>query len=150
MNCVKHRFSPLSIHFSHLPNWCSLIDSYLRHKTPCGIRKLTAAFISKIGFFSWLSWSLDFGAKMAEFPLPVLQIWWSRKWVAIQIQLMNIHVSECKYYCLRLVPKFGDVRDRQNWRLHRTDPARLLCYECKGLTCMLDPYRWGVRPHTNQ
>ena len=31
---------------------------------------------------------------------------------------MNIHVSECKYYCLHLVPKFGDVRDRQNWRLH--------------------------------
>ena len=57
---------------------------------------------------------------MAEFPLPVLQIWRSRKWVAIQIQLMNIHVSECKYYCLHFVPKFGDVCDRQNWRLHPT------------------------------
>ena len=56
---------------------------------------------------------LDFGAKMAEFPLPVLQIGRSRKRVAIQIQLINIHVSECKYYCLHLVPKFGDVRDRK-------------------------------------
>ena len=28
----------------------------------------------------------------------------------IQIQLMNIHVSECTYYCLHLVPKFGNVR----------------------------------------
>ena len=58
---------------------------------------------------------------MAEFPLPVLQIWRSRKRVAIQIQSMNIHVSECKYYCLHLVPKFGDMSDRQNWRLHPTD-----------------------------
>ena len=33
---------------------------------------------------------------------------------------MNIHVSECKYYCLHLVPKFGNVRDCQNWRLHPT------------------------------
>ena len=33
---------------------------------------------------------------------------------------MNIHVSECKYYCLHLVPKFGDMCDRQNWRLHPT------------------------------
>ena len=54
---------------------------------------------------------------MAEFPLPVLQIWRSRKRVAIQIQLMNIHMSECKYYCLHSVPKFGDMCDRQNWRL---------------------------------
>ena len=30
----------------HKPNWCSLIDNYFRHKTPCGIRKLTAAFLS--------------------------------------------------------------------------------------------------------
>ena len=58
---------------------------------------------------------------MTEFPLPVLQIWRSRKQVAIQIQLMNIRVSECKYYCLHLVPKFGDMCDRQNWRLHPTD-----------------------------
>ena len=57
---------------------------------------------------------------MAEFPLPVLQIWRSRKQVAIQIQLMNIHVSECKYYCLHLVSKYGNMCDRQNWRLHPT------------------------------
>ena len=113
-------FSPWSIHFSQT-KWCSLIDNYFRHKTPCGIRKLTAAFVSKIGVFSRFSWSLDFDAKMAEFPLPVLQIWRSRKRVAIQIQLMNIHVSEYKYYCLHLVPKFGDLCDRQNWRLHPTD-----------------------------
>ena len=62
---------------------------------------------------------------MAEFPLPVLQIWRSRKRVAIQIQLMYIHVSECKYYCLHLVPKFGDMCDRQNWRLHPTGFVRL-------------------------
>ena len=73
-----------------------MIDNYLRHKTHCGIRKLTAAFVYKIGVFSRFSWSLDFSAKMAEFPLPVLQIWRPRKRVAIQIQLMNIHVSECK------------------------------------------------------
>ena len=107
-------------------NWCSLIDKYFKHKTPCGMRKLTAAFVSKIQVFSRFSWSLDFGAKMAEFPLPVLQIWRSRKWVAIQIQLLNIHVSECKYYCLHLVPKFGDMCDRQNWRLHPTDAGRLI------------------------
>ena len=76
------------------------IDNYFRHKTPCGIRKLTVAFVSEIGVFSRFSWSLAFGAKMSEFPLPLLQIWRSRKRVAIQIQLMNIHVSECKYYCL--------------------------------------------------
>ena len=57
---------------------------------------------------------------MVEFPLPVLQIWRSRKRVAIQIKLMNIHVPECKYYCLHLVPKFGDMCDPQNWRLHPT------------------------------
>ena len=62
---------------------------------------------------------------MVEFPLPVLQIWRSWKRVAIQIQLMNIHVSECEYYYLYLVPKFGYVRDRQNWRLHPTD-----CVNC--------------------
>ena len=90
---------------------------YFCHKTPCGIRKLTAAFGSKIGVFSRFSWLLDFGAKMAEFSLPVIQIWQSRKRVAIQIQLMNIHVSECKYYCLHLVPKFGDMCDRQDRQL---------------------------------
>ena len=105
----------------HKQNWCSLIDNYFMDKTPCGIRKLTTAFVSKIGVFSRFSWSLDFGAKMAEFPLPVPQIWRSRKRVAIQIQLMNIHVSECKCYGLHLVPKFGDMCDRQNWRLHPTD-----------------------------
>ena len=109
----------------HKPNWCILIANYFRHKAPCSIRKLTAAFVSKRGVFSRFSWSLDFGAKMAEFPLPVPQIWRSRKRVTIQIQLMNIHVSECKYYCLHLVPKFGDECDRQNWRLHPTvDIAR--------------------------
>ena len=40
--------------------------------------------------------------------------------VAIPIQLMNIHLSECRYYCLHLVPKFGDVRDHQNWWLQPT------------------------------
>ena len=80
--------------------------------------KLEILQTAKMGVFSWFSWSLDFGAKMAEFPLPVLQIWRSRKQVAIQIQLINIHVSECKYCCLHLVPKFSYVRDRQNWRLH--------------------------------
>ena len=101
-----------------------MIDNYLRHKTHCGIRKLTVAFVYKIGVFSRFSWSLDFSAKMAEFPLPVLQIWRPWKRVAIQIQLMNIHVSDCKCYCLHLVPKFGDVRDHQNWRLYPT--ARVL------------------------
>ena len=69
---------------------------------------------------------------MVEFPLPVLQIWRSRKRVAIQIQLMNIHVSEWKYYCLHLVPKFGDMCDRQNWRLHPTGHTGMpvtLCME---------------------
>ena len=108
----------------HKPNSCSLMDNYFRHQTPCGIRKLTATFVSKIWVFSRFSWLLDFGVKMAEFPLPVLQIWRSRKWVAFQIQLMNIPVSECKYYCLQLVPKFGDVRDRKNCRLHPTGKDR--------------------------
>ena len=85
----------------HKPNWCCLIDSYFRHKTPCGIRKLMAAFVSMIGVFSRFSWSLDFGAKMVEFPLPVLHIWRSRKRVAIQIQLMkfmcqNVNTLYCK------------------------------------------------------
>ena len=57
---------------------------------------------------------------MAEFVLSVPQIGRSRERVAIQIQFMNIHVSECKCYCLHLIPKFGDVRDRHNWRLHPT------------------------------
>ena len=74
----KHQFTTWSIYFSQT-QWCSLIDNYVRHKTPCGIRKLTAAFVSKIGVFSRFSWSLDFGTKMAEFPLPVLQICQSQK-----------------------------------------------------------------------
>ena len=87
------------------------IDNYYRHKTPCGIRKLTVAFVSEISrFVSRFSWSLAFGAKMSEFPLPLLQTWRSRKRVAIQIQLMNIHVSECKYYCLRS-PKLAAAPD---------------------------------------
>ena len=94
----------------HKPNWCSLIDNYFRHKTPCRIRKLTAAFVSKIGVFSRFSWSLDFGTKLAEFSLPVLQIWQSQNRVSIEIQLINIHVSECKYYCLMFI--FGP----QIWR----------------------------------
>ena len=61
---------------------------------------------------------------MAEFPLPVLHMWRSRKWVAIQIQSMNIHVSDCKYYCLHLVSKFGKVCYHQNWRLHPTAKDR--------------------------
>ena len=83
----------------------------MRHKKT---NVITLTFVSKIGVFSRFSRSLDFGAKMAEFPLPVLQIWRSWKRVAIQIQFMNIYVSECKYFCLRLVPKIGDVHDSQN------------------------------------
>ena len=73
-----------------------------------------------------ISKTIDFGTKIAEFLLPVLQIWRSRKRVAIQIQLMNIHVSECKYCCLHLVPKFGYMCDRQNWPLHPTDHPWLM------------------------
>ena len=115
-------------------------------KSSHGIRKVTAAFVSKIGVFSWFSWSLDFGAKMAEFPLPVLQIWQSRNRVAIQIQLMNIHVSECKYYCLHLVPKFGDMCDRQNWRLHQTDQTCLSHTDVllSHLYSSLAPDPWGL------
>ena len=97
-----------------------MLANHFRHKKPWCIRKLMAAFVSKTGVFSWISLSLDFSAKMAEFPIPVPQIWWSRKGVAIEIQLMNIYVSEYKYYCLHLVPKFGNVRDCRNWRLHLT------------------------------
>ena len=57
--------------------------NYFMHKTPCGIRKLTGAFVSKIGVFSRFSWSLDVSAKIAEFPLPDLQIRRSRKRVAL-------------------------------------------------------------------
>ena len=86
----------------------------MRHK------KTGGGFCFKDRSFSRFSWSLDVGAKMTVFPLSVLQIWRSRKRVAIQIQLMNINVSEFKYYCLHLVPKFGAVSDRQNWRLNPT------------------------------
>ena len=108
---------------AHTPSALILLQEVcgLRLKTRQGIKKLTAALVSKIGVFSQFSWSLDFGAKMAEFPF--LQIWQSRKRIAIQIQLRNIHVSEdseCKYHCLNLVPKFGNVHDRQNWRLYPT------------------------------
>ena len=48
----------------------------------------------------------------------------------------NIHVPKCKYYCLHLVPKFGDVRDRQNWRLHPT--VQWLCHFPHGL-CVFFP-----------
>ena len=40
-----------------------------------------------------LVWSLDFGPKMAEFPLPVPQIWRSPKWVPIQID---------EYSCIKM------------------------------------------------
>ena len=62
----------------HKPNWCSLIDNYFRHKTPCGIRKLTAAFVSKIGVFSRFSWSLDF-ADTAKLTGP--RIFADKRWV---------------------------------------------------------------------
>ena len=88
-----------------------------------------------MGFSRVFSSLLAFGAKMAEFPLPVLQIWRSRKQVPIQIQLMNIHVSECKYYCLHLVPKFGDMCDRQNWRLHPTGDVAVAMCDCGSPRC---------------
>ena len=75
-------------------------------------------------WYEWFSWSLDFGDKMAEFTHPVLQIWRSPKLIVIQIQLMNIHIWECRYYCLHLVPKFGDVRNHPNCRQHPTDEVR--------------------------
>ena len=37
---------------------------------------------------------------------------------------MNIHIWECKYYFFHLVPKFGDVRNPPNWRLHPTGEVR--------------------------
>ena len=75
-------------------------------------------------WYERFSWSLDFGDKMAEFTHPVLKIWRSQKLIVIQIQLMNIRIWECKYYCLHLVPKFGDVHNPPNWRLHPTDEVR--------------------------
>ena len=93
----------------HKPNRCSLIDNYFRQKIPCSIRKLTADFLSKSEVFSRFSWLLNFGAKMEELPLSVPQILWSQKRVVVQIQLLNILVTECKYYCLHLVSKFGGV-----------------------------------------
>ena len=52
---------------------------------------------------------------MAEFPLPVLQIFDDNENESV------FKFSWCKYYRLHLVPKFGDVRDRQNLRLHPTE-----------------------------
>ena len=126
-NCDKHWFSPLSIPFSQT-KLSSLIDNYFRHKAPCGIRKLTAAFVSKIGFFSCVVFLI---AKFRRQNDGIFHFWFSKfddleNESLIQIQLMNIHVSECKYYCLHLVPKFGDVCDRQNWSLHSTDTANSL------------------------
>ena len=131
------QFNSNSIHAEL--NWIDYqfqFNSWIDPSPACNIRKLTAAFVSKIGVFSQVLWTLDFSAKMAEFSLPVLQIWRSRKRVAIQIQLMNIHVSECKYYCLHLVPKFGDVRNRQNWRLHPTVKLELVLGSCTGIALL--------------
>ena len=62
-NCRKHRFSPWSIHFTNQTG-VNLIANYFSLKTPCGIRKLTAALDSKRGgFLTVFSRSLDFGAK---------------------------------------------------------------------------------------
>ena len=95
--------------------------NYFKHKTHCVIRKLTAGFASKSGVFT----RFNFSTKMAEFLLSVPQIWRSRKRVTIQIQLMNVYVSECKYHCLHLVLNFGDVCSRQNRRLHPTAHGKL-------------------------
>ena len=125
-SCVASRYTVVNIDFCpsififRKPKSCSLIAIYFRHKTPCIMRKLTSVFASKREVFSRFSWWLDFSSKMVEFPLTVRQIWWSPKRVAIQTRLMNIHVSECKYYCLHFIPKFGDVCNHQNWRLHST------------------------------
>ena len=86
------------------------------------------------GAFSQFSKSLHLPGKMAVFPLPVLQIWWSQKQVANQIQLMNIHVSECKCCCVHLISKFGGVWNCQNWWLHWTDEI----YD--GSTVLLNPF----------
>ena len=75
-------------------------------------------------WYERFSWSLDFGDKVAEFTYPVLQIWRSQKLIVIQTQLMNIHIWECEYDCIHLVPKFGDVHNPPNWRLHPIDEVR--------------------------
>ena len=54
---------------------------------------------------------------------------------------MNIHASECKYYCLHLVPKLGDVRDRQNWRLHPTAAI----YLPRNFVYISNLENWGVK-----
>ena len=99
-----------------------LIANYFRHKTPCVIRKLTADFVSKRGGGGCLMIYLiaEFRRQNGWISPSSFPNFTIMKRVVIQIQLMNINMSECKYYCLHLVPKFGDVRDRQNWRLHPT------------------------------
>ena len=73
---------------------------------------------------------------------------------------MNIHVSECKYYCLHLVPKFGDVPDRQNRQRHPTVYTRHTVTYCRASNshnaimtclqkCLLRPFyriRWAILP----
>ena len=54
---------------------CNLIATDVKHKTPCSISKLTAAFVSERAVFPQFSWSLDFSAKMAEFLLLVSPNW---------------------------------------------------------------------------
>ena len=64
VNCGKHWFSPLSINFSQT-KLSSLIDNYFRHKAPCGTRKVTVAFVSKIGV------SPNFTPKTSRYSNPV-------------------------------------------------------------------------------
>ena len=68
-----------------------------------------------------------FVLKIAEFPLLVPQIWQYRKQVIIQIQFVNIYISEWKYYCLHLISKSGDVHNCQDWWLNSTVYICILC-----------------------
>ena len=67
------------------------------------------------------------------------------KRVAIQIQLMNIHVSENKYHCLHLVPKLRDVCGRQNWRLHPTAHCEVShCFKGVRLSVKMSVSFWNL------
>ena len=77
-----------------------------------------------------------FRCQMAEFPLPVLQIWRSRKRVAIQTQLMNIHVSECIYI---LLFTFGP----QIWRFGRS-PKLAAAPNCSDRDAQHRPSTWNA------
>ena len=122
-----------------LENWRYI---YFMYKTPCGIRKLMAAFISKRGIFSRFSWSLDFGTKMAEFLLLVPKfdnlLLFNSSWWIFMCQNVNIIVYiRSPNLVMCVIAKIGGCTRLVTWLASATKKWLAECGQVTQQTCPL-------------